>query len=163
MADTGNNLPEMPEKWDQYSRMLGDLPMRPLPPGADARLQARLASAASSPRPHRRWVVGGLSLLAGSVAVVVGMSIFGDQGEPAPKVSTKPTVVSEPPAKKRIHRRQPARRPTAPQVSDHPITIDSNPPREVPIPPTRQPDVTTGGERAVPGVPPRPRDNRTAP
>jgi hypothetical protein len=150
MADRDDNLPETPRNWREYSRMLGSLPMRPLPHGAEARLEARLKGGPSSSwrRPGRPWLVGSLSLAAGALALVVGLNLFSDDAAEAPRANTPPAIVTEQQHKPRAHRRTDRPRPIAPQMSEHAITIDTTPPSELPIPQSRQNDVTTGERRA---------------
>lgn len=146
MADRGNAVPETPQNWGEYSRMLGDLPLRSLPTGADGRLQARLATEIASPRPRRPWLAGGLSIVGASLAVVAGMTIFASDEPPAATAPVRPTIVSEEKTKRRPARRaQPPRR-VGPQFGETPVTIDTNIPPHIPLE-RRAPEVTTGGDR----------------
>jgi hypothetical protein len=146
MADRHNDIPEMPDNWGEYSRMLGDLPLRSLPQGADGRLQSRLATATSPTRPRRPWLAAGLSLVGCIIAVVVGLSVYSDRQEMAPQTKAVPTVAQE--KKHRTTRRHPpaARPQVAPHMSETPVTIDTTPPHDLPIPQPRQSEPTTGGD-----------------
>lgn len=149
MAERGNDLPETPENWGEYSRMLGELPERSLPSGADGRLQARLARAIAFPRPDRRWLIGGLSLAGTCLAIAAALTIASPDAPPAFKAPARPTVVNEEKSKRRHHRRPQPPRPIAPQVSEHSVPIDTNIPPHIQLEP-RQPEVITG-ERRAPG------------
>lgn len=154
MSDRGNAIPEMPENWGEYSRMLGDLPLRSLPSGAEGRLHARLAAASATPRAPRRWLVGGLSLAGACVAVVAGLTVITADNRPTTSAPTRPAAVSEEKSKRRAPRRTQPQRPIAPQVSETPVTIDTNIPGHIPLE-HRQSEVTTGGDRrdGRPGAP----------
>jgi hypothetical protein len=153
MSDRDNAQPEAPENWGEYSRMLGDLPLRSLPSGADGRLHARLDQTLVTPRPRRPWLVGGLSLVGCSIALIAGVSLFSPDEQPAASTPSRPPIVSEEKSKRRSVRRAKPSRPIAPQVSETPVTIDTNIPRHIQLE-QRRPDATTGGEiRSTPTPP----------
>ena len=169
MSDRGNEYQEKPENWEQYSRMLGDLPLRSLPSGADGRLQARLDRAVASPNPRRPWLVGGLSLVGCGLAVIAGLAIFSPDDRPITPTQSRSIVIDKESPKRRHVRRPTAPRLPAPHVSETPVTIDSNIPRQIPMEPT-QPQATTGGHdvrtggSTAPAQPARPRvEPRNAP
>lgn len=164
MSDRGNALPEAPDNWGEYSRILGDLPLRSLPSGADGRLQARLEAVVLSPRPSRPWLVGGLSLAGCCLAVIAGLTVFAPDDRPASIAPARPPIVSEEKTKRRSVRRPQPTRQIAPQVGETAVTIDTNIPRHIPLD-QRQPQVTTGIDRreARPGSTPHVTVPRTQP
>lgn len=147
MADTSNNVRDVPENWGGYSRMLGDLPLRSLPEGADGRLQAHLAAAVASPpssSPSR--LVRAVSLSASVVAVITAVVVFSPSEQPiAPSISPSSSVSNDKP-KRRVLRSMSPPPEAAPQISDPAFTIDTSVPPSL-IPPHRAPDAVTGGDR----------------
>ncbi len=151
MSDFKYDRPEAPSSWDQYARMLKDLPAHDAPADLLSRIDSRLdrPNPARFSRPAVKWVL----VPTVAATALLGILLVTNHGNQAPinqKQIVRPIVNDSLTAGSRNARRN-VRRIAPPLIqSDTAVQIDTSIPTAIPASPTEDP--------IVPGI--RPAPNR---